>query len=232
MIEQITVNPINEKLFSAEFLKGFRCGAKRQYQADVEEIAKAKFGRPTADRPKNMIHIDEVYRLVAGHSDYHGDSILSAFTCLVEGKDVKPIAPLDESADRPTDEEDQLKFYYVESIDDYWIGMRIDNFYYADWHDGLGFVWSKSRYLPWGEHVVDENTLWKEHTYPSEPIEIPFTKWIVGFVKKYFTDRSTGWIPVSDGLPENNGCMLVTIDDAIEFGKYEDGEWSIWVCEH
>ena len=26
--------------------------------------------------------------------------------------------------------------------------------------------------------------------------------------------------------------MLVTIDDAIEFGKYEDGEWSIWVCEH
>lgn len=45
-------------------------------------------------------------------------------------------------------------------------------------------------------------------------------------------DRPTGWIPVSERLPENNGCMLVTIDDAIEFGKYEDGEWSIWVCEH
>lgn len=59
---------------------------------------------PSADRPKNMIHIDEVYRLIAGHSNYHGDSILSAFTCLVEGKDVKPIAPLDESADRPTGE--------------------------------------------------------------------------------------------------------------------------------
>ena len=58
----------------------------------------------SADRPKNMIHIDEVYRLIAGHSDYHGDSILSAFTCLVEGKDVKPIAPLDESIDRPTGE--------------------------------------------------------------------------------------------------------------------------------
>ena len=98
-------------------------------------------------------------------------------------------------ADRPTDEEDQLKFYYVESIDDYWIGMRIDNFYYADWHEGLGFVWSKSRYLLWGEHVVDENTLWKEHTYPSEPVEIPFTDWIVGFVKKYFADRPTGkWV--------------------------------------
>lgn len=60
--------------------------------------------RAMADRPKNMIHIDEVYRLIAGHSNYHGDSILSAFTCLVEGKDVKPIAPLDESADRPTGE--------------------------------------------------------------------------------------------------------------------------------
>ena len=57
---------------------------------------------PSADRPKNMIHIDEVYRLIAGHSNYHGDSILSAFTCLVEGKDVKPIAPLDESAEPKT----------------------------------------------------------------------------------------------------------------------------------
>lgn len=41
------------------------------------------------------IHIDDVYRLVAGHSDYHGDSILSAFTCITEGKNVKNITPLD-----------------------------------------------------------------------------------------------------------------------------------------
>lgn len=96
------------------------------------------------------------------------------------------------SAEPKTDEENELKFYYVESIDDYWIGKRLDNFYYADWHDGLGFVWSKSRYLPWGEHIVDENTLWKEHTYPSEPIEVPFTEWIVGFVKKYSAEPKTG----------------------------------------
>jgi hypothetical protein len=31
----------------------------------------------------------------------------------------------------------------------------------------------------------DETTLWKEYTYPSEPVEIPFTEWIVGFMKKY-----------------------------------------------
>lgn len=82
-------------------------------------------------------------------------------------------------------EENELKFYYVESIDDYWIGQRLDNFYYAEWNDRLGFVWTHSRYLPWGEHVVAPDTLWKEHTYPSEPREIPFTEWIVGFMKKH-----------------------------------------------
>ena len=71
---------------------------------DVFDIMESIEELPSADRPKNMIHIDDVYRLIAGHSDYHGDSILSAFTCLVEGKDVKSIAPLDESADRPTGE--------------------------------------------------------------------------------------------------------------------------------
>ena len=101
-----------------------------------------------------------------------------------------------------TDEENELKFYYVESIDDYWVGRRLDNFYYANWHEGLGFVWSHSRYLPWGEHIVDENTMWKEHTYPSEPIEMQFTEWIVGFVKKYFAEPKTGeWIEAKGMMP-------------------------------
>lgn len=115
------------------------------------------------------------------------------------------------SAEPKTDEESELRFYYVESIDDYWIGQRLDNFYYADWHKDLGFVWSKSRYLLWGEHIVDENTLWKEHTYPSEPIEIPFTEWIVGFVKKYYAEPKTGgWIPCSERLPEPLQEVIVT----------------------
>lgn len=118
----------------------------------------------------------------------------------------------DENAEPKTDEENELKFYYVESIDDYWVGRRLDNFYYANWHKGLGFVWSHSRYLPWGEHIVDENTLWKEHTYPSEPIEIPFTEWVVGFVKKYFTEPKTvEWIPVSERLPSESDYYLATI---------------------
>ena len=88
-------------------------------------------------------------------------------------------------------DQESIKFYYVESLDDYWVGRRLDNFYYATWHRRFGFIWSHSKYLPWGEHIVDENTLWKEHTYPSEPKEIPFTEWIVGFTKKYFADRPT-----------------------------------------
>lgn len=34
------------------------------------------------------VHIDDIYRLISGHSNYHGDNILAALTCLAEGKDV------------------------------------------------------------------------------------------------------------------------------------------------
>lgn len=81
-------------------------------------------------------------------------------------------------------EEDILKFYYCESEDDYYIGKRKENFYYARYGE-TGFEWFMSQYLPWGEHVVKPNTLWKEYTYPSEPKEIPFFEWLQGFLKKY-----------------------------------------------
>ena len=81
-------------------------------------------------------------------------------------------------------EENILKFYYCESEDDYYIGKREGNFYYARYGE-TGFEWFMSRYLPWGEHVVAPNTMWKEYTYPSEPKEIPFFEWLQGFLKKY-----------------------------------------------
>lgn len=82
-----------------------------------------------------------------------------------------------------------IKFYYCESEDDYYIGQRIDTFYYAKYNSDIkDFVWCMSRYLPWGEHIVDENTLWKEYTYPSEPVEIGFLTWIRGFIKKYMLE--------------------------------------------
>ena len=121
----------------------------------------------------------------------------------------RPNCPLSMVAEPRTDEENELKFYYVESIDDYWVGRRLDNFSYANWHEGLGFVWSHSRYLPWGEHIVDENTLWKEHTYPSEPIEISFTEWIVGFAQKYFARPKTGkWMEKSTGGEMFSSCSV------------------------
>lgn len=83
-------------------------------------------------------------------------------------------------------EEDVLKFYYCESEDSYLIGKRLDTMYYAHWR-GNGFVFDMSRYLPWGEHVVNPGTLWKEHIYPSEPQEMNFTEWLNGFIKKYIT---------------------------------------------
>ena len=80
-------------------------------------------------------------------------------------------------------EEDILKFYYCDSEDSYLVGLRIGNFYYAHYIDGR-WVFDMSRHLPWGEHVVDDTTEWKEHTYPSEPKEINFSEWLNGFIKK------------------------------------------------
>lgn len=46
--------------------------------------------------PKGWVHINDIYRLISGHSNYHGDNILAALTCLSEGKEVlKPIKVLD-----------------------------------------------------------------------------------------------------------------------------------------
>ena len=47
------------------------------------------------------VHIDDIYRLISGHSNYHGDNILAALTCLAEGKEVlKPIIVLDAQPER------------------------------------------------------------------------------------------------------------------------------------
>lgn len=89
-----------------------------------------------------------------------------------------------EECKKAVKEEDALKFYYCESENDYYIGKRVGNFYYARYGE-KGFEWFMSRYLPWGEHIVKPNTLWKEYTYPSEPKEIPFFEWLQGFAKKY-----------------------------------------------
>ena len=81
-------------------------------------------------------------------------------------------------------EEDVLKFYYCESLDKYLVGQRLDTMYYAEITNTCDMSYIMSRYLPWGEHVVAPDTVWKEHTYPSEPKEIHFTDWLKGFAKQ------------------------------------------------
>lgn len=105
----------------------------------------------------------------------HGEIWELNFLEIQEAIDTMPVADID-----------TYKFYYCESEDEYYIGKRVDNFYYAKYSSHLkDFVWCMSKYLPWGEHVVDEKTLWKEHDYPSEPVEIDFMEWIREFIRKY-----------------------------------------------
>jgi hypothetical protein len=75
------------------------------------------------------------------------------------------------------------RFYRCESEDSYLLGMRVGNFYYAHWN-GNSFSWDMSRYLPWDQHVSIPSTAWKEHTYPSEPIEISADEWMNGMLRK------------------------------------------------
>ena len=83
-------------------------------------------------------------------------------------------------------EEDVLKFYYCESDNKYYVGKRCGNFYYAEvcvYPSGeVCLSYQLSRYLPWGQHIVNEKTEWKELKYPSEPKEISFEKWLEGFI--------------------------------------------------
>ena len=112
-----------------------------------------------------------------------GQAAFKAIECIKELQQYREIGTVEECR-KSVKEEDVLKFYYCESKDDYYIGKRVGNFYYARYGE-TGFEWFMSRYLPWGEHVVEPNTLWKEYTYPSEPKEIPFFEWLQGFVKRY-----------------------------------------------
>lgn len=105
-----------------------------------------------------------------------------AIKVLEEVQRYRAIGTVDE-LQKSEKEEDILKFYYCDSEDRYLIGLRIDNFYYAHYIDGR-WVFDMSRYLPWGKHVVDDTTAWKEYTYPSEPREINFSEWINGFINK------------------------------------------------
>lgn len=41
------------------------------------------------------VSLHDIYRVIAGHSYYHGDRILAALSCIAEGKEVNPVRPAD-----------------------------------------------------------------------------------------------------------------------------------------
>lgn len=52
--------------------------------------------RLLADMPgANAVSLHDIYRVIAGHSYYHGDRILAALSCIAEGKEVNPVRSAD-----------------------------------------------------------------------------------------------------------------------------------------
>ena len=64
-MKQITINPNNEPYYSEDFIKGFKCGAERQFEADKSD----------ADRPQGeWMHDDSspiAYRCTACNTLQH-----------------------------------------------------------------------------------------------------------------------------------------------------------------
>ena len=74
-MKQIKINPNNEKYYSSEFIKGFNCGAQRQFEADmadrkteptqnqhiqsVESVGEDRKTENSSEKPNNCGHITE-----------------------------------------------------------------------------------------------------------------------------------------------------------------------------
>jgi len=80
--------------------------------------------------------------------------------------------------------DDVLKFYYCRSLDEYMIGQTVGDKYYAVYDPkSKSFTWRYSKHLPWGKTISLYAT--NDFTYPSEPEEMDFCKWLQRFIFKY-----------------------------------------------
>ena len=78
---------------SEECQKAFEeLGGESGIYADAyNDLAEDFYGIPAA----KAVSLHDIYRVIAGHSYYHGDGILAALTCIAEGKEVNPVRPAD-----------------------------------------------------------------------------------------------------------------------------------------
>ena len=71
--------------------RGYVYGSDREKFDAWDEIINDLENIPTAE----AVSLHDIYRVIAGHSYYHGDRILAALTCIAEGKEVNPVTPAD-----------------------------------------------------------------------------------------------------------------------------------------
>lgn len=78
---------------SEECQKAFEeLGGESGIYADAyNDLAEDFYGIPAA----KAVSLHDIYRVIAGHSYYHGDRILAALTCIAEGQEVNPVRPAD-----------------------------------------------------------------------------------------------------------------------------------------
>ena len=125
----------------------------RDYEALLLEFAVEQIvdTTPTLTPPNEprMINADKLAKRIAGHSNYHGDSILAAIYCAAESKESDiPIQPIETPPNEWVSVEERLPYnhgeYIVcvcdedESIDEQIWGDTVVVF--ADYYDGT-FTW-------------------------------------------------------------------------------------------
>lgn len=71
--------------------RGYVYGSDREKYDAWDEIINDLENMPTAE----AVSLHDIYRVIAGHSYYHGDRILAALTCIAEEKEVNPVSPAD-----------------------------------------------------------------------------------------------------------------------------------------
>lgn len=81
----------------AEYIdKGTAIAKLTALEVTEPNVTMADAKRVLADMPSaKVVSLHDIFRVIAGHSYYHGDRILAALKCIVEGKEVNPVCPTD-----------------------------------------------------------------------------------------------------------------------------------------
>ena len=120
---------------------------ENEYVYDANAFLESIDEQPTV----KAVPVDEILRVIAGHSNYHGDNILSALICIAEGKKVNPVRHLE-------------KVDAVEVVHGRWIPVAERKPSEEDaTESGMVHVYTRNK-----EHlIVDYKDVWKFHDFIS-----------------------------------------------------------------